>query len=457
MKRRVFRGLCCAAAGLMLTVLCLGGCKAPGSDPEGYDRLRRDGSGVSEPDNGSGFQEETPDGTKRREFIWDGSVELPPKEEGIYTLEEVLFAMLAQTDADSNLLISPYSLRCVLTSLYHSTDGEAREEMAAFLGYDGSDESVYEEQEALRREVLKGREGIELSLADSFWIRETFGGESIAGRAKDLSDRLRERYGCEIFPTADFGDGTLERMNGWVEEKTNGMIRRIVDSLDEETILVLMNALYFNGTWTTVFEPRDTQERYFYGYKIEGEGETVPFMSLEDASFRYWEGEGYVALELPYGKDGEIVMDVILAEGGTDLDYSELFSEGGETLKKVLAGLDGAELADIYRLSIPKWEEDHTIAGLSEVFRAAGLENIFKSGGMSQISEWARVDSILQKTAIEVTEHGTKAAAVSAVVTEGAGLITDEKFFIADHNFAYVIREKTEDTMLFVGLVNQLS
>lgn len=452
MKRKISG---CAVSVLLVLLLFLWGCAAPGRDAV-PDMDEEDFPGTAEILDGEEGSE--PDLSGRKEYVWGGNVYLPPKEEEVYTLEEVLFEMLAQTDTESNLLVSPYSMRCVLTGLYHTAeDGEAKAELAAFLGYDGSDETVYEEQGALRQEILKGRKGIELSLADSLWVRQEFEGRPIAGQAEEVAKALREHYGSELFSVKDFGAETVRRMNGWAEEATEGMIRNVFDSLDEQTILVLMNALYFNGTWQTVFEPKDTAERPFYGCAAGKEGNPVPFMALWDESFLYWKGNGYEALELPYGKDGEIVMDVIMAEGQKDMSYHALFSSGGEELKKVLAGLDEADPSEITCLRLPKWEEGHTINGLIDVFQAAGLEKIFQSGDWSRISDWVEVTSILQKTAIEVTEHGTKAAAVSAVAATGAAMPVEEKNFIVDHNFSYVIREKATGTLLFVGLINQLS
>lgn len=449
MKRRIF-------ALSVLLLLFLWGCAAPGRNPAA------DPKAESNPETAGESEAVDPSGTddpvrpEKKEYVWDGQVEFLPKEEGSYGLEEVVFEILSQTETDSNLLISPYSLRCVLTSLYHTAeDGEAKAELAAFLGYDGSDAAVYEEQGAVRQEILKERPGIELFLADSFWVREMAGTAGEA--AEEVKKALKESYGCEVFPVEDFGPETVRRMNGWVEEQTRGMIREIVDSLSDSTILVLINTLYFNGTWQTVFEPKDTVVWPFYGCGAGDEGSQVPFMTLEDESFSYWKGDGYEALELPYGEAGEIVMDVILADEMRELSYRELFASGGEKLKEILAGLDEAEPAEIHCLMLPKWEEDYSIDGLTDAFMAAGLKKVFESGDWSRISEDVRVSSVLHKTAIEVTEHGTKAAAVSAIVTEGAALIEDAIEFIADHNFAYVIREKSTGTLLFVGLINQLS
>lgn len=438
--------------GLCLLGLNLWGCAAPGRNPAA------DTEKESVPGTEDHSLPAEPDRPERKTYTWEGNVYLPPKDEGGYTLEEVLFEILAQADGGSNLLISPYSLRCVLTSLYHTAEaGEAKDELAAFLGYDGSDETVYEEQGGIRREILRERTGIECFLADSFWVREMSEDGGIGETAEETAEALKEFYGCEVFPVEDFGSETIRRMNGWVEEQTRGMIREILDSLDNSTILVLMNTLYFNGTWQTVFEPKDTVERPFYGCGGGGEGSSASFMTLEDEAFSYWKGDGYEALELPYGEDGEVVMDVILAEERKELSYRDLFASNGEKLKEILAGLDEAEPCRIYCLMLPKWEEDYTIDGLTDVFLAAGLEKIFESEDWSRISKDARVSRILQKTAIEVSEHGTKAAAVSAIAAEGAGIIEDAPEFIADHNFVYVIREKTTGTLLFVGLINQLS
>ena len=75
---------------------------------------------------------------------------------------------------------------------------------------------------------------------------------------------------------------------------------------------------------------------------------------------------------------------------------------------------------------------------------------------MSKIGPEAGISRILQKTAIEVTEHGTKAAAASAAAVTDSAAPDPEACFHVNHNFAYVIRERTSGEILFAGIVNQL-
>lgn len=68
--------------------------------------------------------------------------------------------------------------------------------------------------------------------------------------------------------SVDFADNavTANKINGWVESNTNQKIKDLVssDSLDAMTRLVLVNAIYFKGTWMHQFDPNSTYKGPFY-------------------------------------------------------------------------------------------------------------------------------------------------------------------------------------------------
>lgn len=366
----------------------------------------------------------------------------------IVPLEETLYEMLAQVSPDQNLMLSPYSLEMVMTMLYHCTEGEARAELAEFLVLSGTEDEVYETNKASRKQLLREREGIKLLLGDSFWVSNPQ-----MRQTKELEEALKEHYGCEIFGVEQFTPKVVEDMNQWVSDKTEGMIPKMFDSLNGDTSLVLLNTLFFNGKWQTAFDPKNSVSREFWGY--EAEKTTVNYMRLLYQSFAYAHLGGVRAIELPYGKSGEIVMDVFIADGGA-LDYQALFQYNAAQMKAILLALDDADKQGFGEIDLPKWKESYDINGLEKVFAQAGLEKIYQEGSMPKISEKSAVSQILQKTAIDVTEEGTKAVAASGVVAAESSGVDPEFVFIVDHNFAYVIRDRVTGDILFAGVVNQL-
>jgi serpin B len=65
------------------------------------------------------------------------------------------------------------------------------------------------------------------------------------------------------------------------------------------------------------------------------------------------------------------------------------------------------------------------------------------------------VDTVLQKTFIQVDEKGTEAAAATALMMAGAGLPPEPKKLIADRPFLYLIRDAESRVILFIGRVAQ--
>lgn len=112
-------------------------------------------------------------------------------------------------------------------------------------------------------------------------------------------------------------------INGWVEDNTNNKIKDLIsaDSLDGDTRMVLVNAIYFKGFWTYQFNPKDTFKAPFY--LNDQDSVTVDFMKIKKY-FKYGELRDLdaTAIELPY-KDSDISMLIILPNQRTGLSALE--------------------------------------------------------------------------------------------------------------------------------------
>lgn len=65
------------------------------------------------------------------------------------------------------------------------------------------------------------------------------------------------------------GQRIVRVVNRWVEEKTRGMIRKVIENVDPMTAMVLLNAVYFKGRWKIPFHPLMTSEGVFYNGGLE--------------------------------------------------------------------------------------------------------------------------------------------------------------------------------------------
>ena len=126
-----------------------------------------------------------------------------------------------------------------------------------------------------------------LSIANALMLTER--GKAISA---DYSDDLKRDYGAELFQNV-----TLDTVNGWVKQKTEGRIGRILDKLSDDDAAVILNAVYFKGRWAETFSKAATRDEPFR--LTPRQSTPVPTMH-QTTRFAVVAGKGYRAIRLPY-------------------------------------------------------------------------------------------------------------------------------------------------------------
>ena len=271
-----------------------------------------------------------------------------------------------------------------------------------------------------------------------------------------------EFYKSELYEEDFLGNPqeAVAKINKWAEDNTKGMIQEVLRELPIDAAMILMNAVYFEGKWETPFMEEDTFKEVFVG--TTG-GNEIEMMHQYGEYYAYIESEvtaGAVikGIALPY-KDSPLVMKIFLHDGRGEIAslFGALSIEEKEAL---LDSLDNAPKEKITRLVIPKFTMEQEIDGLNEILQAMGLKTAFDVQGadFDKIAEDLYVSQVLHKAKIEVDEQGTKAAAVTTIVTNDAAAPIEEEpiVFVADHPFIYVIQDTRTGMILFMGQVNHL-
>ena len=237
-------------------------------------------------------------------------------------------------------------------------------------------------------------------------------------------------------------EGSRLHINDWVEDQTEGRIEDLLppDSINDGTRMVLANAVYFLADWQTQFDPDKTESGEW-----RTTGAQVDLMHMEEVTFGLAWGDGYTALELPYG-DGERSMVIYLPDE-EDIGSLRL---GPEDLVDI-------EFQDqeLTRLVLPRFELlDET--DLRAPMQALGVLDAWEMGiadfsGLADIDQTQEplfISGAFHKAFVAVDEAGTEAAAATAVVvgTESAG-----PEFVADRPFVFVIRDTRTEQVLFMG------
>ncbi|HZB85914.1 MAG TPA: serpin family protein [Gaiellaceae bacterium] len=261
---------------------------------------------------------------------------------------------------------------------------------------------------------------------------------------------LGASYGAPL-ERLDFAADTeaaRERINGWVAERTENRIPELLPAgfVDPATVLVLVNALYLEAKWSQPFGKYPTETQPFT--RLDGSRAEVPLMHNAELQTRYVDAEGYQAVELPYGQ-GELSMLVVVPEEG---GFAE-FERGFDTAR--IAAVDAAMRRGIVDLFLPRWSDTSEI-DLVETLRELGLELPFDQAradftGISPRNPF--IGAGIHAADIEVDEHGTVAAAATALGFEVSGPPTPDAVIRADRPFLYLIRHAESGAVLFLGRV----
>jgi serpin B len=243
---------------------------------------------------------------------------------------------------------------------------------------------------------------------------------------------------------------TVDDINGWVKKKTDGMIEKLLEK-DRNPLstaeMVLMNAIYFNGEWTTPFNELDTIEQDFKGTS----GTTKVDMMHSSKNVLGYEGDDYKSISLPYGKDERFSMVMVLPNGDIN-EFIEVQSR--DSIKKVLTTFE--EKSDAI-IQIPKFSLEEMVT-LNDTLKALGMSKAFSpaTADFANIADGLFIDTVLHKAKIDVDEIGTEAAAVTAVIM-GKGAAPEFQFeFLADKPFLFFIVDGEENIVLFTGKVSNL-
>ena len=364
-----------------------------------------------------------------------------------------IFSRLAAAEVGKNMMISPLSISIAMAMSTNGASGENLDEMKEVLGFGEMElPDVNEQFMHLIASLVAADKDLVLEIANSVWMREDF---SLDVKTA-FTDVLQEFYDAAVF-TEGF---SVENINAWVSEKTNGKIEEIVKEIGEDVVMYLINAIYFKAAWTTAFNEENTREGIFT--LSDGTNTTADFMSFaenEDAptllaySSGWGDKDGFSMIRIPYGRDVFAFYGIVpsednesniddfiakIAENGFDSYLSQLREEGD------------------FQLKLPKFKFEYE-KPLVEIFKELGMEKAFEEGGFHNIAELPRdpfISNILHKTFIEVNEAGTEAAAVTAVEYSDSA---NPGGFYANRPFVFVIRDDRTGSILFIGKVENPS
>ncbi len=344
------------------------------------------------------------------------------------------------TEASKNIIVSPLSISYALSMTLNGAAGPTRTAMLEALRVNGlTPEIINSSYKSLSEALLSVDKRVNISIANSVWTENNFVVK------KPFTDILTGYYNAEA-KSFDVSDPLApKQINAWIESKTNGLIKDMVDELDPSTVMLLINAIYFKGKWNSQFDKANTVNKPFY--KLDGQTIDVPMMK-QKADFKVFTGDNFVLAEFPYGQ-GNFVMDVLLPndKNGLSSIVSSLSDTNFETW---IEGLSKRET----ELSFPRFKYGYK-KKLKSILTDMGMGIAFYGGAdFSNISDLdLLINDVTHQAFIETNEEGTEAAAATVVDIRLTSMPPAPIVLNIDRPFIYIIREVTTNSILFMGKV----
>ncbi len=380
--------------------------------------------------------------TKNARILDEGYLVLTDEERQVVEGgNEFAWNLFRNVSGSDSKVVSPLSVSYLMGMLANGAAGQTRQEILTAMGCKGIPlgqlNDLYAQMVACAGRFDKAttiRVANYIALNRQYQLKEPF------------AQTMREVYQAGVESLDFASSATTKHINQWCSRQTDGMVPSIIDQVDPSAVSYIMNAIYFNGSWSDKFDKGETRLENFQGYTRDIK---KAYMMHRNAKYMYVDNEIFAAINVPYG-NGAYRMTVLLPNQGKSI---------GEMIDsldaKTFGELDSKMENCIVDLKLPRFTTEVDLP-LNEVVSKLGAPSIFT--GKADFSNFANgslfVSKMFQKAKIEVSEEGTKAAAVTAAVMMLSAFHPEEPrrvTFHANRPFVYTITESSTGAILFVG------
>lgn len=363
------------------------------------------------------------------------------------------FDLLKQTVTDNgsngNIMISPASIMMALDMVAAGAKGDSLKQLTDLFAVGQGPLTQQAYASALMKKI-NDSEDVEFNCANAVWANKTRIGDKVN---LDYIEYIRKTFSAEYTVTV-FDKNTPKEINSWIDKQTDHMIKKAVDNLEDDTVMVLVNAIAFDGKWAEPYEEHQVRDGEFR--KHDGGKQTVKF--LNGTENKYFETDKAKGFMKGY-KGGKYAFLTILPkdENISANDFAKDFTSAD--YEKFIKSVSGDY---IVRTSMPEFKSEFEM-GMNDTLKRLGCKDIF--GQDSDLSGIAGekgdlyVSKVIHKSYIEVNAAGTKASAVTVVTLDVAGAMPVEQEIrevICDRPFVYAIVDTETMAPVFVGTVNQI-
>ena len=346
-----------------------------------------------------------------------------------------------------NFMLSPLSVTLALAMVANGAKGETRAEFEKVLTGGNFNVSDLNRYLLTYAKNLYTADDCKLETANSVWFRNLEDFKVLDSFLQNVIDY----YDASVY-AEPFDETTLENINNWVYNHTDGMIDKILDDISPSDMLYLINAVVFDAKWQNEYEKSDVAKGEFT--REDGKKISVDMMTSNERT--YYEDDLAVGFAKNYI--------------GGKYSFVALLPNEGVTLAEYISKLDGERIEKLLNDPLPdtkvvartpKFSFDYS-THLEEVLAALGMPTAFTGAadfsGITDPSVYPlAISEVVHKTFIDLSEKGTKAAAVTEIGMKATSAYVENiKYVTLDRPFVFMILDNTNKTPIFIGSLSNI-
>lgn len=356
--------------------------------------------------------------------------------------------IIEKEDESKNVFISPLSISIALTMTENGAAGATRDSMMMVLEQSGySIEEINQSCKDLEQILENADDEVAFDIANSIWPRIS------KAIVPEFTDICKDYYGAHVQAMNWSIPESADTVNKWIEDNTNGLIKDAVEKpILNDPAMKLINAIYFKGFWSVVFDSNSTYKNNFT--KSDGSIVACDFMhknAEDDSTLLYYEDEICQVASLPYG-NGNFFMTVLLPKDGNEIsDLLEMIDKNKwDAILEDMVKEDFSIQMPKYKFGYKSALREHLIdlgMGIAFSESTADFANMFEDSS-------GYIDKVIHTTFIQTDESGTEAAAVTIVDIVDSAL-PDIKSINLNKPYLFVIHEKISKSIIFMGRLSE--
>ena len=378
---------------------------------------------------------------------------------GSASFQDTLFKEIIDKNKGENVIFSPLSFYQVLSLVLNGAGGKTREEVFKVLFPDKDlDEQLIKDVNSNIEKIITDIESENNGQVDNKVI---FNNVNALFHLEDISFKNEFKQICTQYNTSYFPLESVEQVNNYVSEHTNGKITNFIDSI-ANTIFMIINALYFKGAWEKKFDESLTTKRAF---KNSNGTVMVDTMYQEYEDGLYYEDEKVQMFSLPYSYNNlPYKMTIILPDEKKYSSPMDYLNEEKINFHEISSKLEYKNHIHLY---LPKFKYALKI-DVRSILMKLGMKLAFSENAdfSNLVNGACFISDFFQKTYIDLNENGTEAAAATVAIfanSTGPMILDDiQRYMHVNHSFIYMIESNeikdsdNNNIMPFVGIVNYL-